>query len=108
METLKTVQTAKLTAEIPREGERYDVRQRRKEELVSAAWREGRADPRVAHELDLFVTAASERLGEEGVRHAFGAAISGRRMEPPCIRREHQAGLEEVARSLVQARRVRR
>jgi Ti-type conjugative transfer relaxase TraA len=104
LETLKAVQMAKLTAEIPREGERYDVRQRRKEELVSAAWREGRADPRVEHELDLFVTAASERLGEEGVRQAFGAAISGRRMELPGVGREHQAGLEEVARSLVQAR----
>ena len=33
---LKAVQMARLTAEIPREGERYDARQRRKEELVSA------------------------------------------------------------------------
>ena len=33
-----------LMAEIPREGERYDARQRRKKELVFAAWREGRAD----------------------------------------------------------------
>jgi hypothetical protein len=38
---------ARLTAEIPREGDRYDIRQRRKEELVSAAWREGRADLRI-------------------------------------------------------------
>jgi hypothetical protein len=37
-DTLKAVQMAGLTAEIPREGERYYARQRRKEELVSAAW----------------------------------------------------------------------
>ena len=40
--TPKAVQMAGLTAEIPRKGERYDARQRRREELVSAAWREGR------------------------------------------------------------------
>lgn len=68
--TLKAVQMAGLTAEVPREGERYDARQRRKEELVSAAWREGQADPRVANELDGFMAAASQRLGEEGMRNA--------------------------------------
>jgi hypothetical protein len=102
--TLKAVQMAGLTAEIPREGERYDARQRRKEELVSAAWREGRADPRVANELDGFMAAASERLGEEGMRNASRAASSGRSMTVPGIGREHQAGLDELARSFVQAR----
>jgi hypothetical protein len=62
LEPLKAVQMAELTAEIPREGDHYDARQRRKEELVSAAWREGRADPRVANELDGFMAAATERL----------------------------------------------
>ena len=95
---------AGLTAEIPREGERYDARQRRKEELVSAAWREGRADPRVANELDGFMAAASQRLGEEGMRNAFRAATSGRSMELPGVGREHQVGLDELARSFVQGR----
>jgi Ti-type conjugative transfer relaxase TraA len=104
LDTLKAVQMAGLTAEIPREGERYDARQRRKEELVSAAWREGRADPRVANELDGFLTAASDRLGEEGMRDASRAASSGRRMELPGVGREHQAGLDELARSFVQGR----
>ncbi len=93
---------AGLTAEIPREGERYDARQRRKEELVSAAWREGRADPRVANELDGFMAAASERLGEEGMRNASRAASSGRSMTVPGVGREHQAGLDELVRSFVQ------
>jgi hypothetical protein len=102
--TLKAVQMAGLTAEIPREGERYDARQRRKEELVSAAWREGRANPRVANELDGFMAAASQRLGEEGMRNASRAVSSGRSMTVPCVGREHQPGLDELARSFVQGR----
>ena len=102
--TLKAVQMARLTAEIPREGERYDAWQRRKEELVSAAWRDGRADPRVANELDGFMAAASQRLGEEGMRDASRAASSGRNMTVPGVGREHQAGLDELARSFVQGR----
>jgi Ti-type conjugative transfer relaxase TraA len=98
LDTLKAVQMAGLTAEIPREGERYDARQRRREELVSVAWREGRADPRVANELDGFMAAASQRLGEEGMRDASRAASSGRSMELPGVGREHQAGLDELAR----------
>ncbi len=104
LDTLKAVQMAGLTAEIPREGERYDARQRRREELVSAAWREGRADPRVANELDGFMAAASQRLGEEGMRNASRAASSGRYMTVPGVGREHQAGLDELARSFIQAR----
>ena len=104
LDTLKAVRMARLTAEIPREGDRYDTRQRRKEELVSAAWREGRADPRVAHELDGFMAAASQRLGEEGMRNASRAATSGRSMTVPGVGREHQAGLGEMARSFTQAR----
>ena len=69
-----------------------------------AAWREGRADPRVANELDGFMAAASQRLGEEGMRSASRAASSGRRMELPSVGREHQAGLDELARSFVQGR----
>ena len=104
LDTLKAVQMARLTAEIQREGERYDDRQRRKEELASAAWREGRADPRVANELDGFMAAASQRLGEEGMRIASRAASSGTSMTMPGVGREHQAGLDELARSFVQGR----
>lgn len=91
----------RLTAEIPREGERYDDRLRRREELVSAAWREGRADPRIANELDGFLTAASQRLGEEGALNASRAATSSRSMTVPGVGREHQAGLDELARSFI-------
>ena len=98
LDTLKAGQMARLTAEIPQQGERYDARQRREEELVSAAWHEGRADPRVAKELDGFVAAVGQRLGEEGERAALRAASSGRRMELPGVVREHQDGLNELAR----------
>ena len=104
LDPLKAVQMAGLTAETPREGERYDARQRRREELVSAAWREGRTDPRMANELDGFMTAASQRLGEEGMRDASRAASGGRRMELPGVGREHQVGLDELARSVVRGR----
>ena len=104
LDTLKAVRTAQFTAEIPREGEGYDARQRRREELVSAAWRDGRADPRVANELDGFTTAASERLGEEGMRNASRAASSGRRMQLPGVGREHWAGLDELAGHFARAR----
>ena len=92
------------TAEIPREGERYDARQRGKEELVSAAWREGRADPRVANKLDGFMTAARQRLDEEGALNASRAANSSPRVELPGVGREHQAGMAELACSFIQAR----
>jgi hypothetical protein len=50
------------------------------------------------------MAAASERLGEEGALNASRAATSGRRMELPGVGREHQAGLDELARSFIQAR----
>ena len=78
---------ARLTAEAPSEDKRYDARLRRREELVSAAWREGRADPRVANEMNGFLTAASQRLGQEGALNASNAASSGPRMELPGVER---------------------
>jgi len=102
--TLKVVQMARLTAETPREGERYDARQRRKEELVSAAWRKGRSDPRVANELDGFMAAASQLLGGEGMRNASRAASSGRGMTVPGVGGDRQTGLDELARSFVLGR----
>lgn len=104
LDTLKAVQMARLTAEIPHEGERHDARQRRKEELVSAAWREGRVDPRVANELDGFMAAASQRLGEEGTRNASRAASGSRSMTVPGVGREHQVELDEMVCSFTQAR----
>ena len=50
------------------------------------------------------MTAASQRLGEEGALNASRAASSGRRMELPGIGRKHQAGLDEMARSFIQVR----
>ena len=104
LDTLNAVQMAQLTAERPQAGECYEAWQRRQEELVCAAWREGRADPRIAHELDGFLDAASRRHGEEGLRNASRGASSGRRLEMPGALREHQAGLDELARCFVQGR----
>ncbi len=101
---LEGVREARLMAELPRDGEDYDARQRRKEASVAATWQEGRADWRVAGELDGFMTAVRQRLGEEGERAALRAASSGRSMEVPGVGREHQAGLDELARSFVQGR----
>jgi len=101
---LRDVQVARLAAEQPVKGEDHDARQRRREAAVAAAWRGGRADPRVAGELDRFMAAASQRLGEEGERAALRAVSSGRGMELPGVGREHQAGLDELARSFAQAR----
>jgi len=104
LDVLRDVRTARGMAEVQRDGEGYDDRQRRREEAVAGAWQKGRADPHVAGELDRFFAAASQRLGEEGERAASRAASSGRRMELPGIGREHQAGLDELARCFVQAR----
>ena len=70
LDVLRDVQTARGMAEVQREGEGYDERQRRREEAVAAAWQKGRADPRIAGELERFFAAASQRLGEEGERAA--------------------------------------
>ncbi len=104
MAVLEGVREARLLAELPREGEDYDARQRRKEAAVGAVWHEGRADPRVAGELDGFMAVVRQRLGEEGERAALRAASSGRSMAVPGVGREHQAGLDELARGFVQGR----
>ncbi|MGI4807636.1 MAG: hypothetical protein ACRYF2_05965, partial [Janthinobacterium lividum] len=101
---LEGVREARLLAELPRDGEDYDARQRRKEATVGAVWHEGRADWRVAGELDGFMAAVRQRLGEEGERAALRAVSSGRNMELPGVGREHQAGLNELARSFEQGR----
>ncbi len=101
---LEGVREARLMAELPVKGEDYDTRKRRTEAAVAAVWHEGRADPRVAGELDGFMAAVRQRLGEEGERAALRAASSGRSMEVPGVGREHQAGLGELARSFAQGR----
>ncbi len=82
-----------------RDGERYDARQRRQEEMVAGAWTAGRADPRVAGELDRFMAAVGQRLGEEGMRDASRAAGQAGRMSVPGAGPEQQAGLDVLARS---------
>ena len=82
----------------------YDAWQQRREEAVAAAWQKGRADRGVADELDRFMTAAGQRLGEEGERAALRAASSGRSMELPGIGREQRDRLDEFARSFAETR----
>lgn len=101
---LRDVREARLMGEVRREGEDYDARMRRREEAVAAAWQKGRADPRVAGELDKFMTAASQRLGPEGEQAALRAEASGRTMERPGVGREHQAGLDELAQHFAETR----
>jgi Ti-type conjugative transfer relaxase TraA len=86
------------------DGERYDAQQRRREEAVAAAWTAGRADPRVAGELDRFMAAVGRRLGEEGMRDASRAAGQAGRMNVPGAGPEQQAGLDVLARSFTLGR----
>lgn len=101
---LRDTREARLMGEIQREGESYDARMRRREEMVAAAWEKGRANPSVAGELDRFVIAASQRLGPEGEQAALRAEASGRTMELPGIGREQRAGLDELARHFAETR----
>ncbi len=87
-----------------RDDERYDAKERRQEEAVAGAWTAGRADPRVAGELDRFMAAAERRLGEEGMRDASRAAGQVGRMAVPGAGPEHQAGLDVLAQSFMRAR----
>ena len=65
------------------DGERYDAQQRRREERVAGVWTAGRADPKVAGELDRFMAATERRLGAEGMRDAWRAAGHAGRMTVP-------------------------
>ena len=86
------------------DGERYDAKERRQEEAVAGAWTAGRADPRVAGELDRFMAAAERRLGEEGMRDASRATGQAGRMAVPGAGPEHQAGLDVLAQSFMRGR----
>jgi len=96
---LENVRTALGSTDQQHEGERYDAQQRRREEAVAGAWTAGRADPRVAGELDRFMAAVGRRLGEEGMRDASHAAGQAGRMTVPGAGPELQAGLDALARS---------
>jgi hypothetical protein len=84
-----------------RAGERYEAQQRREETMVAAAWTAGRADPKIASELDRFMAAIDQRLGEEGKRDASRAAGEAGRMRVPGAGPEQQAGLDLLARCFV-------
>ena len=96
---LNEVQVAITATQQGQSGERYDAQLRRREETIAGAWAAGRTTPEVTAELDRFMAAAGRRLGEEGIREASRAAHSGRSMTVPGTGREHQAGLDELARS---------
>jgi hypothetical protein len=102
--TLDNVQTALGATEQQHDGERYDAKLRRREEMVAGVWTAGRADPRVAGELDRFMTAVGQRLGEEGMRDASRAAGQAGRMTVPGAGAEQQAGLDVLARSFQRGR----
>jgi hypothetical protein len=102
--TLENVQTALGATRWQRDGERYDAKERRQEEQVADAWTTGRADPRVAGELDRFMTAAGQRLGEEGMRDASRAAGHEDRMTVPGVGPEQRIGLDVLAQGLTLGR----
>lgn len=95
--TLDNVRTAIGATEQQHDGERYDAKQRRREEAVAGAWTAGRADPRVAGELDRFMAAVGQRLGEAGMRDASRAAGHEGRMRVPGAEPEQQVALDALA-----------
>jgi Ti-type conjugative transfer relaxase TraA len=101
---LDNVRTALDATEQQRDGERYDAKLRRREEMVADAWIAGRADPRVAGELDRFMAAAEQRLGEAGMRDAAWAAGQAGRMTVPGAGPEQQVALDALAQSFQRGR----
>lgn len=97
--TLENVRAALDGTDRRNDGERHDAQQRRREEAVVGAWTAGRADPRVAGELDRFMAAVGQRLGEEGMREASRTAGQAGAMKVPGAGPEQQAGLDVLARS---------
>lgn len=72
--------------------------------LISASQAADECKPlRIAAELDGFLSAAGQRLGEEGIRQAWRAKEREGRLTLPGVGREHQAGLDEIARQLPRA-----
>jgi hypothetical protein len=101
---LDNVRIALDATERQDDGERYDAKLRRREEAVAGVWTAGRADPRVAGELDRFMAAVGQRFGEAGMRDASRAAGQAGRMTVPGAGPEQQAGLDVLARSFQRGR----
>jgi hypothetical protein len=104
LNTLNDVRDAIQATNTQGEGERYTAQQRRQEEAVAGAWSARRADPKVAGELDRFMAAAEQRLGEEGKQAASRAAWRPGEMKLPGAGPEQQVGLDVLARSYTLAR----
>jgi hypothetical protein len=96
--TLNDVRDAIQATNMQGEGERYTAQQRRQEAAVADAWVAGRVDPKVAGELDRFMAAAEQRLGEEGKQAATRAAGRPGEMKVPGAGAEQQAALDVLAR----------
>jgi hypothetical protein len=101
---LENVRAALDATEGQRDGERYDARQRRREEAVAGAWTAGRAHPRVAGELDRFMAAVERRLGEEGMRDASRAFGQPGRTILSGVGPEQRTGLDTLVQSFKLAR----
>jgi BID domain of Bartonella effector protein (Bep) len=97
---LENVRAALDATNQQREGERHDAQQRRREEAVAGACTAGRADPVVAGELDRFMAAVEQRLGEDGMRDALRAAGQAGRLNVPGAGPEQRAGLDMLVRSV--------
>jgi hypothetical protein len=95
--TLDNVRDAIHATSVQGDGERYDAQRRRQEAAVAGAWAAGRADPKVAGELDRFMVAAGQRLDDEGKRAASRAAGRPGEMKMPGAGPEQQAGLDMQA-----------
>jgi Ti-type conjugative transfer relaxase TraA len=104
LSALDTVQLAIRATQQACKGERYDMHARRQEQGVAEAWAAARAVPSVAAELGRFMEGAERRLGEAGMQLASRVAKSGEAMTVPGAGKEHQAGLETLARSFVVGR----
>jgi hypothetical protein len=97
--TLDDVRDAIQSTRTQGDGERYSAQQQRQEAAVAGAWTAGRVDPNVAGELDRFMAAAGQRLGEAGKQVASRAAGRPGEMKLPGVGPEQQAGLDVLARS---------
>jgi Ti-type conjugative transfer relaxase TraA len=93
LSTLDDVRDAIQATRTQGDGERYAAQQQRQEAAVAGAWAAGRVDPKVAGELDRFMAAAGQRLGEAGKQVASRAAGRAGEMKLPGVGPEQQVGL---------------
>jgi len=74
---LDQVQAAVRSVGEQRADEGSDLHAQRIERAVAGVWKEGRANPGIAGELDRFIAAAEQRLGREGMTAAYAAFTKG-------------------------------